>query len=406
LHTDHPVRRTRRAVLAALILAACLGAAAGCAKPAQAPPPPPTYKGTLTLWAAPGLAGTPMTKPDGAWFQEQAKAFTAANPDVTVDVRLFDTAEALEAAAGTPDVSFGRPQPAKAAQLADISPVLGDKAAADYQTGALDAFRAQGKLTGLPALQEVPVLALNEQAFAAAGVELPANGKWTDAEFDNTLQRLSGNGRFGLGFYQLPGYHEWWPLVGGLLNPDGTLASGAEAGFERLARYRQSGLLHPDTAKLKAEETWALFARGEFAVMPVPGWAVPTLRDAYQLKLSVAGFPGDATVGYTYGFMIGQQTEPLKFQAAVALARFLGSAGNLTVLARQTGLVPALKTAENPFPGDPAMSRLYALAATQRTLPVTDEVPLHRELTLALLGARDPKAAVAALQSAIAPASK
>jgi len=414
--------RSRRATVILLLLVSTLLAAAGCARPSE--PPKPAYKGKLILWAAPGLAGSPVAKPTGAFFEEQAKAFTVKHSDITVDVKLFVSPGALEDAlltgAESPDLVFSRFLPQAASRLANVEPLLEQNAIAAYLPNAIEAFRTPGQLLGLPALLDLQVLALNEARFTAAGVPLPADGKWTLSELENSLTRLSGNGTFGLGFYQVPGYHEWWPLVSGLLSPEGTVAAGAEEGFARLARYRKDGLLHPDTAKLKAEETWALFARGDFAVMPVATWAIPLLQGSdYKLKISVAGFPGDVTVGYTYGYMVYRQDQDqnpaLKLQAAVSLARFLGSEENQSRLAAETGLMPALKTAPNPFANDPALTRAFALAATQRALPAGPawakaEAAAARDLTLALLGAREPKAAAAAiqnaLQTAIAPASK
>lgn len=412
-------RTSRRRAAMALVLACLLAliAAAGCVRPE--PPPRPTYKGKLVLWAAPGLAGYPVPKPTGLFFEEQAKAFAAKHTDIAVEVKLFDSPQALEDAlitgAEAPDLAFARFLPQAAPRLANIEPLLG-QATGDYHTGALDAFRTPGQLLGLPALLDLQVLALNEQRFAAAGLPLPANGKWTRAEMENNLRRLSSSGTYGLGFYNLPGYHEWWPFVSGLVTLEGTLAAGAEAGFATLQQYRRDGLLHPDTAKIKAEETWALFARGDFAVLPVSTWAIPLLQGKeFRVKLAVAGFPGDATVGYTYGFLAFRQPDELKLQAAAALARFLGSAENQSRLAAETGLMPALKTAPNPFTNDPALTRAYELAATQRPLPAGPawekaERSAARELTLALLGAREPKQAVAeiqkAFQSAIAPAAR
>jgi ABC-type glycerol-3-phosphate transport system substrate-binding protein len=422
LFLHHPVRRPGRTAI--MLFLALLLLVAGCAKPPeqekQEDPPKPTYQGGLTLWAAPGLAGTPVsTKPDQAFFDEQAKAFAAKHTNITVDVRHFaspqELEEALRTATELPDIAFGRYVSQVAPRLANLAPLLGPSAG-EYHPHALAAFRAGDKQVGLPALQELQVLALNEQKFAAAGLPLPKDGRWTRAEMEDSLSRLSKSGTFGLGFYNLPGYHEWWPLVDGLLTPAGAIAPGAEAGFAQLQQYRKDGILHPDTAKLKAEETWALFAKGEFAVMPVSVWALPLLRGGdYHMKISVAGFPGDITVGYTYGYMLSQQTDDLKLQAAYALASFLGSGANQTRLSFQTGAMPALKTAGNPFPNDPVLTRAFGLAGTQRSLPAGpawDEAELNaaRPLTFALLGARVPKAAMQEIQqtfqTAIAPTGR
>lgn len=362
---------------------------AGCTKPKPEAPPKPTYKGNLVLWTAPGLAGAPIiTKPEANWFQEQAKAFETANPGITVTVKLFESPTALETALTAnsepaPDLAFGR-----------LVPEAGN----------------------YPMLKEVQALALNEAAFSAAGVLLPANGKWSQTEWENNLKSLSANGRFGLGFYAVPGYHEWWPLLSGLVMPDGSTAPGAEAGFATLARYRKEGWLHPDTGKIKAEATWSLFAKGEIAIMPVSGWAVPLLRQApYNVTFTIAGFPGDVTIGYTYGFTLSHQEDPLKREAAAALATALTAPANQVRLARETGLMPVSDKAGNPFEGDAQLTRIFQLAATQRSLPAGPgwdkaEAAFFRPLLLAMLGEQAPGAALTAMQqqihSAMTPASK
>lgn len=377
----------RRALSLLLTLTLSL-AIAGCTKPKPEEPPKPTYKGNLVLWAAPGLAGSPVTKPEAGWFQEQAKAFETANPGITVTVRMFDSPAALEKAVaeGTepaPDLAFGRMVP---------------------------------EVSGYPMLREVQALALNEAAFTAAGVPLPENGKWTQLEWENKLRSLSANSRFGLGFYAVPGYHEWWPLASGLVTPEGAIAPGAEAGLATLARYRKEGWLHPDTGKIKAEETWGLFAQGKIAVMPVSSWAIPLLRQApYNVTLSIAGFPGDLTVGYAYGFRLFRQEDQVRLGAATGLAVSMAAPDQQTRLSRETGLVPVSKMAGNPFEGDAQLTRIYQLAATQRSLPAGPgwdkaEAAFFRPLLLAMLGEKEPKDALAIMQqqihSAMTPASK
>ena len=406
----------RRALSLLLTLTLAL-AIAGCTKPKPEEPPKPTYKGNLVLWAAPGLAGSPVTKPEAGWFQEQAKAFETANPGITVTVRMFESPAALEKAVaeGTepaPDIAFGRMVPEAGPRLAELLP----NEIMDRWHPAAYGFVQGPHLRGYPMLMEVQALALNEAAFAAAGVALPENGKWTQAELENKLRGLSANSRFGLGFYAIPGYHEWWPLLSGLVMPDATTAPGAEAGLATLARYRKEGWLHPDTGKIKAEETWALFAQGKIAVMPVSSWAIPLLRQApYNVKLSVAGFPGDVTVGSTYGFMLFRQNEQAKLLAASALGTFMAAPDQQTRLARETGLVPVSKMAGNPFEGDAQLTRIYQLAATQRSLPAGPgwdkaEAAFFRPLLLAMLGEKEPKDALAIMQqqihSAMTPASK
>lgn len=416
-------RAKRRVLLFVVAGAMALGLLAGCTRPSD--PPKPSFKGELTLWAADGLAGLPLAKPAGNWFEERANAFAAAHTDIKVTVRLFPSPLALEEAIvsgkeGRPDLAFGRFVPEAVVHMADINAALDKNGLLDYHPAALTAFQKDGGRHGLPVLQEVQVLALNEAAFGAAGVKLPEGGKWTADEFENSLSRLSNPTRFGLGFYQLPGYHEWWPLAAGLAVTEGATPEALEAaaaGMARLARWRTEGLIHPDSGKVGAEAIWKQFAASQpsIAVLPVSSWAVPTLRkEPYNAKFAVAGFPG-MTTGYTYGFSFFKQADALKLTAAVDLAQFVAAPDQQVRLARETGLVPARISSGNPFKDDIHMTRVYELTGTQRPLPAGPawdraELLFHREILLATLGDREPKAALAEMQklmkSATAPASK
>ncbi|HYG57381.1 MAG TPA: extracellular solute-binding protein [Symbiobacteriaceae bacterium] len=385
---------------------------AGCAKPQE--PEKPAYKGPLTLWAAPGLAGIPATKPDQAWFEERARDYTAAHPDTPLTVRLFASPEELEqsllTSAELPDLAFSRFLPELAPRLGDLreAPAQGEA----FYPNAPGGFTRDGKTMGLPVLLELQVLALNEQAFAEAGVALPAGGKWNYETFENTLKELSSKDRYGLGFYHLPGYHEWWSLAEGLITAEGKVAAGAEEGLARLARYRSEGLLFPDTGKLKAEETWSAFASSPagFAILPVSTWALPLLREEpYNAKLSVAGFPGGHAAGRSYGFLLSRQADSLKFQAAAQAARFMAAPDQQVRLARDTGLMPASPGAGNPFDGDPLLSGAYQFAPTFWPLPAGPawdkaEPMVSRELTYGVLGARAPADVLAGVEKAISAA--
>lgn len=409
--------RVYRRLAAAVMVIGLLFSLAACAEPQETEKP--AYKGEISLWIAPGLASHPAGgHPSQEWFDERVKAYQQANKSISVQPKVFRTPQELEAAltaaadagAPAPDLAFGRFLPALAPRLANVEPELG-KAKDDYLPGALRAFRHGETLHGVPALMEVQVLALNEKAFADAGVALPADGRWTDADFEASLNKLSGPGRFGLGFYHLPGYHQWYPLASGVFTQDGVIADGAQAGLERLNRFRQENLLHPDTGKVKAEEIWQRFARGEIAVMPVGAWAIPLLRsEPYNVKLAVAGFPGDLTVGYTYGFSVFRQQDPLKVKAAVDLAQFLAAPDQQVRLARETGLMPARKSAPNPFEQDPPLTRAFALRATQQPLPAGPawekaEAPVSQQLLYALLGGRKPQAALEEIRKLLPSAS-
>lgn len=397
---------TKRRLSALIVILTLMLSLAACSKPEEAPDP--RYKGTLTLWAAPGLAGHPAGRPAGDWFRERADAYEALHDGIKVEVNLFTSPQELEQGALArsfgPDLLFGRFLPELAPRLADVG------ALTDYHPNGVAAFRHGDRLLGVPVLLEVHGLALNEQLFASKSVALPVNGEWTIDQFEESLRKVSGTEQFGLGFYHLPRYHEWWGLAAGILNADGTLATGAEEGLTRLRRWQADGLLHPDTAKVGAEEIWTQFATGRIAAMPIATWAIPLLRaEPYTTQFSVAGLPGGLSVGYTYGFSLFAQEDAAKLAAAADLAAFMAAPDQQVRLARETGLMPASAAAPNPFADDPHMTQAFRLTASQRPLPAgpawdAAQPAVSEWLLKALIGAEQPGAALKQIESAMTPA--
>ncbi len=417
--------RLWRGVNAAILLTAFFIALGGCTKPATTAIKAPQFRGTLTVMVSAGLAGYPgPAQPDVVWFQDQSRAYEAGHPGVKVELRVMPSPAELESAArtagvgDTPDLLFGRSLADLGPRLADLTTVLDQTALQEYLPGALEGFRDGAAQRGLPMLLDTQVLALNEAAFKAAGVTLPNEGRWSQAEFADRLKKLSGAGHFGLSFYNLPGYHEWWPLLGAPIGSGPTVDNVSVEGLQRLAQFGADGWLHPDTGKLTAEATWSLFAANPpaFAVLPVGTWAIPLLRNPpFGVNVTIAGFPGETTLGYSYGVSVFAKQDADRVKAAANLAQFLTGPSNQIQLARLTGLMPAGARTNNPWDGDPAMTRAFQVRTGHRTLRTgpgwEDAAPaVARDLLYGLLGVRTPveslQDAVAHITKATPPASK
>lgn len=399
LRTFRTDRHVRRALALPLLLLLLLLAA--CSKESE-PEVPPTFQGTLTLWAGRDLAGHPGKLEEG-WLEERARTFESAHEGVTVQVRTFATGEEMErallGAERKPDLYLGRPLTALGDQLAALT--LQPELLSDHHEGALSAFRRGEAIFGLPVLLDLQVLAINERAFAARSVPLPGE-RWGEAEMADRLAKVSDESIFSLGFSHAPGYHQWWPLINGLFTADGAIAPGAEAGLSQLSQWRKQGILYPDIANLSTAELYKLFAAESagVAVMPIPAWAIPLLRsEPYNAAFTVAGFPGDANAGDAYGFVALEANEALKLSAMADLITFVAAPDQQVRLARRTGLMPARKSAPNPFDGDPQMTRAFQLAGSFRPLPAgpaweAAQPAIAHELLLALYGSKQPAAAL------------
>lgn len=403
----HMIRRIRRpgALVSITILLLVL---AGCSKPAETQAP--RFKGSITIWASQGLPGYPG-RFDLNWLEEQISAFESAHEGITVEIRTFATGEELEEALLTgsgpkPDLYLGRPLPSLGEGLArlPLKPELAD----DHHAGAMTAFRRGESAFGLPLLLDLQVLALNEQLFAERGVALPREG-WSQTDFAASVGKLSVEGQFALGFSYAPGYHQWWPLIDGLIAADGSIASGAESGLVRLASWRKAGYLYPEIATLSTKASYQLFADkpSRIAMMPIPAWAIPLLRnDPYKATFSVAPFPDGVNVGNLYGVAALATEDGAKLEAMADLTDFLTRPDQQVRLARQTGLMPARKSAPNPFEGDEQMSRAFQMTASFRPLPAGPAWDAAREsvaeeLLLALYGGRQPAEALRAAKDSI-----
>jgi ABC-type glycerol-3-phosphate transport system substrate-binding protein len=84
--------------------------------------------------------------------------------------------------------------------LADLTPYLSSSLKSSVSQGVWDAVTVNGKVVGMPTIDQTYVVFANTKAFSDAGVALPA-GKtlsWDDLQAD--AKKLTKNGTFGLGW--------------------------------------------------------------------------------------------------------------------------------------------------------------------------------------------------------------
>lgn len=408
--------------LAALLTAAALVTSlAGCSRPES-------FQGTLVLWEPPRW---PVAGDTSRWTRDRAAAFERAHRGIKVEVQSYPQAD-LEAAldeawkAGQgPDLALApfRPDWAADGRLQALDAMLPADVQEDLIPATLDAARLNGTLYGLPAGAEPSLLVLNLDVFAARGVTPPADGRWTLEEFEKTLRALAGKAGdrqvYGLGYYVLPGFHEFWPLwTAGepLLDPvTGSLQPNREPIRQAIARLgawtRKPGLLWPGSARRGPEDLWQAFAGPESSVAMAPWgpWSLPLLRQGkFQSRVAVAHFPAvegrAATTGVVHTYLLRAQPDALKAQAALDLALFLTDPAAQKEQARNTGILPVRASAGNPFLEDAALTQALALVPEMVPLPadkarVRAMDRLQQQVQYALLGALSPEQAVGGEES-------
>lgn len=342
-------------IVAALSLTACSGGSSEA----------PAQSGPVTL----SMSGWSLsTTPE---FQALADKFHEENPDITVEVKEYDSANydtlmTADLAAGTgPDIitqknlkTFITYQ--AGGQLADVSDVtLPDG------IGGADAYEVDGATWAVPYRQDSWVLFYNKDLFTQAGVAEP-DGSWTWDDYEKAAEQLTTKlgaaGSAALGTYE----HSWQSTVQGFANaqsPDVNILDGdygyLKPYYERALALQSAGAqVEYNTVTANKLTYQAEFGKQQAAMMPMGTWYVATLiaqqakGEADAFSWGFAPIPQyDAkttgtsktpvTFGDPTGFAINKAADATKLAAAKKFLAFASGEEGAQVLAG-LGITPAL----------------------------------------------------------------
>lgn len=345
---------TGMGIVAALSLTACSGGSSDAA----------AEGGPVTL----SMSGWSLsTTPE---FQALADKFHEDNPDITIEVKEYDstnydTLMTADLAAGTgPDIvtqknlkTFITYQ--AGGQLADVSDVtLPDG------IGGADAYEVDGSTWAVPYRQDSWVLFYNKDLFTQAGVAEP-DGSWTWDDYEKAAEELTTQlgaaGSAALGTYQ----HNWQSTVQGFANaqsPDVNILDGEfgylEPYYERSLALQQAGAqVEYNTVTANKLTYQAEFGKQQAAMMPMGTWYAATLiaqqakgeADAFswgfapipQFDSSTAGTSKTpVTFGDPTGFAVNKAADATKLAAAKKFLAFAAGEEGAQVLAG-LGITPA-----------------------------------------------------------------
>ena len=373
--------------------AALLGIAAVCSATARVDAAPePARRVAIRVWDYPRWPAGPDSVDRFHWMRAQIAAFERAHPHVRVDLTRLSWAYgadkvrvAVLAGAG-PDLVAGAPMtPFIARGLVEpVDAYLTDDDRADYLPAALDAFSWNGQTWGWPWYLTGTVLLVNEARFAAAGVSVPAAGRWTVREFEAALAALSEPDadppRYGLGFSVRGALGIWpWLYPAGAAPVDGARARldqlSARRGVAQLRRYIARGWAPPGSGGLPVGPVWEAFAvRQTTAVAPFGVWAVPALQQRADFPFRIVHYPHEPeraapTFVAVSGWMVLRHDDAARRDAAMAFARHLTSAARQDDL-RAYGVFPTRQAVGDMYAGDPHMQQVAAVLAEGRPIPV------------------------------------
>ena len=254
----------------------------------------------------------------------------------------------------------------------------------DFYEIPMRAFEWEGELQCVPQNASSLVVYYNAQAFRDAGVKLP-RGTWTFEQFADAAERLTGDGRHGVGIdINTIRTAPWvWAaggeLVDDLEQPTRFMFDTPEArrGLDHLLELQRNGWA-PTADEADSKAVDERFLDGSVAMLLSSRRDVPVMRTIEDFEWDVAPFPTDredASVLHSDGFCIAKGGNE---DAAWDWVEFaLGPEGQ-EMLAGSGRSVPSLKAvAESPAfldPGEsPANSQVFLDALEfMHQLPVTE----------------------------------
>jgi len=403
-----------------------------------------TWKGKITIWDGPRWADDKENKYH--WLEAKKAEFEAAHPGVEIEIVQVPWAEMPDklnvAIMGKNwpdiapvDISGGAVSinQVKQGVIEPMDDFFTSDEWADFYPNALEAYKYEGKIYGVPNSLTVHSMLLNLDIFNERGVEPPKDGKWTYDEFVEKMKQLTfdrdGDGKidvYGFSTYILPGYYEAWPFLymdgGQPLSDDLTEYTFDDpkviSALQKLADLKFKYQVTPqEMGGSDVGGTWKAFGAPDqrtVAVEPWATWAIASAQsEKYKTNFMVAEYPtGDSgqsvTIGGVGGWVMFHQNDDAKKKMVAEFIKYLSSTEEQVTMAKNYGTFPARKSAadQNPFADNPQMARAMKLSEQAVMLPRHPEwkkidEAIQSELQLVLNGEKTPEEALKAARGPV-----
>jgi multiple sugar transport system substrate-binding protein len=325
----------------------------------------------LTMWI--GYTPPPPVEESSEYLSIQSIVddFTAANPNVTINLEYVNSDNALQKSTvalqggEAPDISYqygtNMPQLAQSPQLVDLTDRVEDPSFNwdDFFEGERAVATVDGKVLGIPALVDNLAIVYNKDMLKAAGVDEPSPD-WTWDDLRAAAQAVSdpANNVFGLVFpADASETMVWqyeamlWEAGGDILNEDNTEAVfNSEAGVRALTMLQQinqdgSMLLdyHPDSGKYGQ-----LFNSGKVGMLITGPWDLAGFPDVnYGVQVMPSFDPGGVhtTIAGPDNWVIFDNG-PERVDAAWQFLSFLATPENVLTDSLKTSHLPTRASVE------------------------------------------------------------
>lgn len=347
------------------------------------------YKGTLNVWVLGYTPGNAFAAP----FDNAAAQFMVENPDIKVELIGYPPNDegftklttALQSGQGIDLLrlpSDRLPGFVRDDLVEPIDEYLTDADKADILPNILDVVRVKdGKAYAWP-LWVVPMgMYLNKDLFAEANVPLPPQN-WTWDQFVDTAKKVTfkrANGEQVYGFTGVidPGVINTWGLWMNEdpsirpITADGKYGFNSEVAAKALQRFSELVLVHkvtpPDFGAQKDTDVRGGFTNKQYSIVVDATGAAPGFKGA-KANFEIYPLPtvngNKLTVGAVGLIAVAKQSDPVKRQAAMDLARYFTSA----------------EVQEDVPPGSNVTTGFYLAPGARKSVKVVD--PLDKFLPM------------------------
>ena len=363
-----------------------------------------SWTGTISIWDGPRWPDAQDNKYH--WLESKKAEFEKSHPGVTIDIvqkPWEDLVNALNIAISghawpdisAVDISTGAVnlKQVKDGVIEPMDQYMTKEELADFYPNALDAYKVDGKLYGMPTALTIHAMMLNLDIFKEMNVEPPKDGKWTFSEFRDTMKKLTNAKHYGFSTYILPGYYESWPFF--YINGGRPLSADMKkytfddpkvaSAVQQLADLKLVDKSAPtEMGGADVGGTWKAFAAPSIrtvAVEPWASWAIQAAQgEKYKTNFMVAEYPtGDTgkpiTISGVGGWVMYKQDDAAKKAVVAEFVKYISSTDDQVTAAKNYGVFPTRKSAAalNPFADNPQM------AAAQKLTEYGVAMPNHTE---------------------------
>jgi multiple sugar transport system substrate-binding protein len=330
----------------------------------------------------------------GAYFEEAAKAFEAANPDTDIQIEVVPWDVLLQKL--TTDISGNA--------NADLA-IIGTRWLIDFVSQEvaepLDSYMTpefkdrfiptfltpsvmDGKTYGLPIAASARAMYYNKDLFEKAGIAEPP-ATWDELKADAEKITALGGDVYGYGLQgkeietDVYYYYAMWSYGGNLIDSDGTSGLDSQAAIDAAKLYKSlidGKLTEPGVTSYNREDVQNLFKQGKVGMMiTAPFLSGQIKTEAPDLKYGVAPIPagpsGDrGTYGVTDSIIMFQNAK--NKEGAWKFLDFIFQKDWRTKFNVNEGFLPVEKAvAEDPhFADDPDLKVFASLLPDARFAPV------------------------------------